>query len=247
MGKPISRTHLPWIVYMESMHYRSPTTVTTRICGGSLIAHNYVLTAAHCVVASDGTTVDRVDVYYNTTRGKQGPVVRAAEIILHPCYNDDTLENDIALLKLSESLFIDEFVRPVCLPEEEWDLEGKCVILAGWGYKAENKSAISKKLLHIKRKILPYVRCNETFVEDWQAALFNESVILCTSSTGKDGDSGGPVTMWRHGLGYQVGVVSFGLGCARPHGTSLHTNLHFYLPWIASEMAAHKGVVIVDY
>ncbi|KAL1486555.1 hypothetical protein MTO96_046910, partial [Rhipicephalus appendiculatus] len=87
-----------------------------------------------------------------------------------------------------------------------------------------------KSFCHIKRKILPYVRCNETFVEDWQAALFNESVILCTSSTGKDvcqGDSGGPVTMWRHGLGYQVGVVSFGIGCARPHGTSLHTKPTF--------------------
>ncbi|XP_037525784.1 testisin [Rhipicephalus sanguineus] len=138
---------------------------------------------------------------------------------------------------------------PVCLPEEEWHLEGKSVILAGWGYKAENKTTISNQLLHIKRKILPYVRCNETFVEEWQATLFNESVILCTSSKGKDtcqGDSGGPVTMWRQGLGYQVGVVSFGLGCARPNETSLHTNLHFYLPWIASEMASHKGEHIVD-
>ncbi|KAL1470915.1 hypothetical protein MTO96_040201 [Rhipicephalus appendiculatus] len=198
----------------------------------------------------NGTKVDLVKIYYNTTRPQGGPVVRAAAIILHPDYDDDTLQNDIALLKLPESLYIDEFVRPVCLPEENWHLEGKSVILAGWGHEAENKTTKSNTLLHIKRKLLPYVTCKNTYVEDWQATVFNESMILCTSSTGKDtcqGDSGGPVTMWRHGLGYQVGVVSFGPGCARPHLTTLHTNLHFYLPWIASEMAAHKGVHIVDY
>ncbi|KAL3231852.1 hypothetical protein MRX96_048450 [Rhipicephalus microplus] len=68
-----------------------------------------------------------------------------------------------------------------------------------------------------------------------------------TSVEKKRGDSGGPVTTWRHGLGYQVGVVSFGLGCARPHGTTLHTNLQFYLPWIASEIASRKRVQIIDY
>ncbi|XP_049511461.1 uncharacterized protein LOC125939944 [Dermacentor silvarum] len=52
--------------------------------------------------------------------------------------------------------------------------------------------------------------------------------------------------MWVHGIGYQVGIVSFGQGCARPNGTSLHTKLHFYLPWIASEIASRRGKHVID-
>ncbi|XP_070383853.1 mite allergen Der f 3-like isoform X2 [Dermacentor albipictus] len=246
MGRAIPRTRLPWIVYIESTRYLTPTTRTKQVCGGSLIAHNYVVTAAHCVVDSEGKKAHKVVIYYNATKPQQGPEVRAEVIIMHPNYDDDTLENDIALLK--ESLYIDHFVRPVCLPEEELNLTGQPVTIAGWGYTAENKTAMSYKLRRINRKILPYTRCEETLVEKWQAPLFNSSVILCTSSTDKDackGDSGGPVTMWRHGLGYQVGIVSFGLGCARPNGTSLHTNLHFYLPWIASEISSRRGQHVI--
>nr|XP_054934399.1 trypsin-1-like isoform X2 [Dermacentor andersoni] len=248
MGRAISRTRLPWIMYIESTRYVSSTTRTKQVCGGSLIAHNYVVTAAHCVVDSEGKKVHKVVIYYNATKPQQGPEVRAEVIILHPNYDDATLVNDIALLKLQESLYIDHFVRPVCLPEEKLNLTGKPVTIAGWGYTAENKTTISYELLQINREILPYTRCEETLVEKWQAPLFNSSLILCTSSTDQDtcqGDSGGPVTMWRHGLGYQVGIVSFGLGCARPNGTSLHTNLRFYLPWIASEISSRRGQHVI--
>ncbi|KAH9379878.1 hypothetical protein HPB48_013782 [Haemaphysalis longicornis] len=48
------------------------------------------------------------------------------------------------------------------------------------------------------------------------------------------GDSGGPLTVWSptYGRSLQVGIVSYGIGCARPNEPSQYTRVHGYLDWI---------------
>ena len=40
---------------------------------------------------------------------------------MHEMYDKDTLENDIAILKLSRSLIFNKYVQPACLPEKDYN------------------------------------------------------------------------------------------------------------------------------
>lgn len=69
--------------------------------------------------------------------------------------------------------------------------------------------------------------------------------MICAASDGKDacqGDSGGPLIL--KGFAYdgsqdvQVGVVSWGYGCAQGYFPGVYANLHSLLPWITSELAS---------
>ena len=57
------------------------------------------------------------------------------QIKIHELYNAVTLDNDIALLKLSTSLvfFSDNKIAPICLPSDKKDYIGSNAIVTGWG------------------------------------------------------------------------------------------------------------------
>jgi len=48
------------------------------------------------------------------------------------------------------------------------------------------------------------------------------------------GDSGGPIHQWLDDHWEQVGIVSFGSGCALANRPGMYTRLSFYYDWIQS-------------
>lgn len=58
--------------------------------------------------------------------------IQVLEIIKHELYNPDTNDNDVALLRLSEEVNFDRFVKPVCLPSEDAQVNTLCFVV-GWG------------------------------------------------------------------------------------------------------------------
>jgi len=62
--------------------------------------------------------------------------------------------------------------------------------------------------------------------------------MICAGEEGKDscqGDSGGPL-VWKHPSNtyIQIGVVSWGIGCAAKRYPGVYTRVNKYLPWIES-------------
>ena len=128
--------------HQASLEIRFPPDENGRsssaICGSSLIARQWALTAAHCVV--DAATMkafptDNVTVGTGSNAFGGGDRRAVAEIIVHEGYGRGVgLEHDIALLKLAEP--IDGSSGPVSairVPQQgETIPEGSAVVI-GWG------------------------------------------------------------------------------------------------------------------
>ncbi|XP_065295440.1 serine proteinase stubble-like isoform X2 [Dermacentor albipictus] len=137
---------------------------------------------------------------------------------------------------LEKPLNFDKFVSPVCLPKKPISTTGRPLLIAGWGFTKEG-GPDSDTLRYILKKELPYKQCKPLLHHEAQLTL-NETIVICATARSKDactGDSGAPVTTWnKRGKFFQVGIVSFGYGCARPNDASGYTRVATFVPWILS-------------
>ncbi|KAH8408125.1 hypothetical protein KR222_009284, partial [Zaprionus bogoriensis] len=172
-------------------------------CGGSIIDHKWILTAAHCTRGAKS-----VEIYYGSIWNGESQIlhkVGASSIIDHPDYDNDNLENDIALIRTPYIEF-SETISKVDLADRDESYQGAWVLASGWGSTGEGKES-PEILQYAKMQILSDEECFE--------GLGHESTnILCVSTwNGKSigsGDSGGPlVTVDEEKL---VGVSSFTVG-----------------------------------
>merc|ERR1740131_536193 len=119
-GQETEVNEYPWMGALMAMN----GGFLSQICGGSLIAANWVVTAAHCFFNTQGVRVlyeaeSRIRLgehdLNSVTESKIEKTVGVQEILLHEKYHHQTSDNDIALLKLSESVDLNVYT-PVCLP-----------------------------------------------------------------------------------------------------------------------------------
>ena len=102
-------------------------------CGGSILDSKTILTAAHCV-DSAGVDYSKWGIMAGTTNKNQGQRIQIAQRINHPDWDADNINNDLAILKLSEPLVLSDDVQPICLPDGPLELEdGADCYASGWG------------------------------------------------------------------------------------------------------------------
>lgn len=104
------------------------------MCGGTIIEENWILTAAHCVY---GTSLKVLTVQYGITDISTyfQNVAFVKEVKCHKNYKVKSLDNDIALLRLTDRLKFSDTVSKVALPSQGFQaLTGyKNAVLIGWG------------------------------------------------------------------------------------------------------------------
>ena len=206
----------PWQVYYISGNTR---------CGGSIISKNWVVTAAHCTKTSNGSIVPTSEMTIkvganNPYNALEGGKYYISEVIVHEGYNGQTLENDIALLKLNEPINFANAV-PIKLVSADDVAAGATdpgimSWVTGWGLTNAYQNVFPSKLQKVQLPIVSNAQAATVWGSipktNIMAGYLNGNKDAC------DGDSGGPLVVPVSGEYKLAGIVSWGSANCNTYG-----------------------------
>ncbi|XP_016928338.2 trypsin-1 [Drosophila suzukii] len=211
-------------------------------CSGSLINDLYVLTAAHCVEGVPPELITLRFLEHNRSNTNEDIVVQrfVSRVKVHELYNPRSFDNDIAILRLNQPVDMEhQRLRPICLPIQSYSFDHELAIVTGWGAQKEGGLG-SDTLREVQVEVLPQLDCrNSTSYKPGQITdnMMCAGYILQGGKDACSGDSGGPLqaTFDEQPGQYQLaGIVSWGVGCARPQSPGVYTRVNQYLRWLGS-------------
>lgn len=240
----------PWIVSIKS------TITGDHFCGGSLIDQQWVLTAAHCMEDVTANNIEATIGEYDLSSVPETTSTSIDKIIIHPDFNSASLDNDIALIKLSTPVTTQTIASLSSLETANFTAVDTITSTAvGWGstvgFSPNDKvDPIYPDILNVVS--LPLL--STTTCESFHSSVFTNNMVCAgdTVNGGLDscqGDSGGPLVVESidQNETQQIGIVSFGLGCGDSNNPGVYTKVANYTDWINNQINGVSSVYGTDY
>ncbi|KPJ03473.1 Plasma kallikrein [Papilio xuthus] len=243
-GDPATVGQIPYFVSIKEVlrWYKKNSALWKSFCGGTIIAINKVLTAAHCFEVNDYKYYQRPHLLRVVAGSIRNYMIHSGEevtensnqwrkiqkIVIHASFNFPA--NDIALVFVNNFTYT-SFVTYAIPAKADMDYARRCMA-AGFGKTGQDMSnQASHVLLVAKIELLSKYLCSNRWLSDMDK-------FICSDAESADvarGDSGGPLVCKgtldpaeRSGRDLLVGIVS-GKDVDR---TTIYTRVSAYKDWI---------------
>ena len=255
-GQPMQPGEFDYLVAIASRNvWLNDSLYQAQFCGGTLVAPTLVVTAAHCFV-DDGSVTPPADLVVASLPNDrlddpQAQVVRVAQVLPHPSYNERTYNNDIAVLVLSTPLTgVETITPPTAAEAATLTAPGEPMRTAGWGtleYGSNNFPYLARvgEIGAFPEATCadgePFNYLGESFFGlppgelNWTTMLCGQGVSAQGIVDSCQGDSGGPLVGALGSTERLVGIVSWGYdGCASRYPGS-YTRVSHYETWLRAQ------------
>jgi trypsin len=205
-------------------------------CGATLIRHDMLLTAGHCDCVQENASTALLNIT-NRTTGSQYLIERR---IVHPSYSDTTVMNDIAILKLSCS----SKVKPIALNFNR-NLPVVGTVVSAIGIGLIDNYELPSKMHETTVQVISNRICHNIYRNYYTQV--NGTAMMCAGGFAHDtclGDSGGPLFVnGNRGSKVQVGITSWGEGCAFQNYPGVYTRISTYRKFILDTIRKYSSPV----
>ena len=211
-GSPVDIEEVPWAVAIMLNNNLPNESVWKVSCAGTVVSPKMILSAAHCFppkrINATMIKIAAGSTYIPSPKNLFG----VKRIHNHESYDQISLQYDLSVLELEESLVYSDKILPACLPTEDKPLRilESCDV-SGWGLT--DSGSTSKRVLHARIGYLDDSKCKSKFDD-----VDLDTMVCYDSDRGADtcqGDSGASIICSTGTADITLGVSSYGRECGK--------------------------------